>query len=126
MDASDFISAYKRLPTPQECIAQIKKLGEESDLAYQAYASESITAEIHRLQYVYFKAKTRAKNEGTRYSYICVAVEAEADDEMIHAALDGEPHDQDTIVAYYKPLVKQMIVWKAMKNLTLEVVPTYF
>ena len=126
MDFSDFMDSHGRLPTPQECIAQIKKLDEESELAYKAFELESknstalkpITAEMHRLQYAYVQALMRAKNEGAPYSYVCVALEAEADEEMIHAALNCEPKARESLVAYYSPLVRQMIEWKAMKNLS--------
>jgi len=126
MDFSNFMASHGRLPTPQECIAQIKKLEEMSELAYQAYelesknstALQSITAEMHRLKYVYVQALMRAKNEGAPYSYVCVALEAEADEDMIKASLNCEPKERESIVAYYRPLVRQMIEWKAMKNLS--------
>ena len=123
MDFSTFISSHDRLPTPQECIAQIKELGDAEGEAYQAFKSATgeqgyITAEMHRLQYVYVQALTRAKNEGARYSYICVALEAEATEDMIKMNLKYEPTESESIVAYYKPLVRQMIEWKARKNLS--------
>jgi hypothetical protein len=80
---------------------------------------------MHRLQYAYVKALMRAKNEGAPYSYVCVALEAEAGEEMIHTALNCEPKARESIVAYYRPLVRQMIEWKAMKNLSHGIVTAY-
>ena len=130
MDAFSFINSNDRLPTPAECTEQIKTLTTDEEVLHDAYSlscqlansDEPESFESKRLRYIWTEARLRAKRECSRYSYISVAQQAELPEEEIYEMMKGEPRDKDIMVEYYRPLVKQMIQWKALKTLFWEVV----